>query len=266
MFKKLIVLLLVVCAWSLYFFLPHPSRIKALTPSRPFAPLQLKKPHIIRTLPHDTSAFTQGLFFDNGFLYESDGLYSASRLRVIDTHTGAVTYSTICDPSLFCEGLARNGDKMVQLTWQNNIALVYSFPALTLLGTVPYNGEGWGLTHDGTHYIMSNGSDTLLFRNNDFSISRRVCAVVTGGHPLTSLNELEYARGLIYANVWYSSSIFAISPATGAVVSRIDCDTLVNLANTGSDDEVLNGIAYDPQKNTFYLTGKKWRYIFEVSI
>jgi glutamine cyclotransferase len=198
-------------------------------------------------------------------MYESAGLYGKSSLRVIDALTGAVIRSVPVAPALFAEGCARLGPVLVQLTWREKTALVYSFPGCDVLRALAYDGEGWGLTADASHFYMSNGSDTLVVRAPDFTVKRKI-AVRLGGRPLKNLNELEFVNGRVYANVWYSDYIFEIDPAAGTVARIIDCAEIVGREAAGSADNVLNGIAYDPGPGLFYLTGKNWRKMFLVDL
>jgi glutamine cyclotransferase len=219
-------------------------------------------PNVIRTIPHDPHAFMQGLLFHNGFLYESTGLYGQSSLRCIDPANGNVIKNMpIAD--VFAEGLALVDSTLVQLTWKEKAAIRYALVDFKMIGAFSYEGEGWGLTSDGKSFIMSNGSDTLCIRSKNFAILKKV-PVTVSDRPLTNLNELEYANGKVYANVWYSNYIFEIAPASGKVTRIIDCTGVVQKAQTQSQDEVLNGIAYDPKAGTFYITGKNWQYMFEV--
>jgi glutaminyl-peptide cyclotransferase len=228
-----------------------------------FAPSQIV-PHVIRTIPHDTRAFTQGLLWYHGYLYESTGLYSQSSLRCIDPADGRIV-KAVPVPEVFAEGLCRMDSFLVQLTWKERAAIRYSISDLAMKGSFSYDGEGWGLTSDGTSFIMSNGSDTLYFRNKHFSITRKV-AVKYRGKPVASLNELEYVKGLVYSNVWYTTDIYVIKPSSGSVVRVIDCSSLMAQNGSQSDQDVLNGIAFNDKSGTFYVTGKNWRYIFEVKM
>ena len=221
-------------------------------------------PVVLRTIPHDTKAFTQGLFYHKGLLYESTGLYGQSSLRVIDPKDGNIINNiTVAD--IFAEGCARMDSSLVQLSWREKAALVYSLPSLRPSGSFSYAGEGWGLTADAASFYMSNGSDTVYVRDKKFSVKKKI-AVTLGGKPLSALNELEYVKGLLYANVWYTTSVYAIHPKTGKVVRIVDCASLVAKNASQNDQDVLNGIAYDSDTGTFFLTGKNWRYIFEVRL
>jgi glutaminyl-peptide cyclotransferase len=227
------------------------------------APLR-SVPFIVRTIPHDTKAFTQGLLWYKGVLYESTGQYGQSSLRSIDPVDGRIL-KNVPVPDVFAEGLCRMDSFLVQLTWKERAAIKYSLVDFSIKGSFSYSGEGWGLTTNGTSFIMSNGSDTLYFRNRHFSIIKKI-SVKNAGKPLVSLNELEYVKGLIYSNVWFNTSIYVIQPSSGKVVREIDCTPLVAKNGSPSDQDVLNGIAYNEKTGTFYITGKNWRYIFEVKM
>jgi glutamine cyclotransferase len=219
-------------------------------------------PTILRTIPHDPHAFTQGLLFHDGYLYESTGLYGQSSLRRVDPASGKVL-KNLPVADVFAEGLALVDSTLVQLTWKEKAALQYSLSDFKMVGAFSYDGEGWGLTFDGKSFIMSNGSDTLFRRSTAFALQKKI-PVTVAGRPLMNLNELEYANGKVYANVWYNNYIFEIMPLTGKVLKIIDCTAIIQKAQRQSDDEVLNGIAYDPKAGTFYITGKNWQYMFEV--
>lgn len=219
-------------------------------------------PTVILTIPHDPRAFTQGLLFHNGLLYESTGLYGQSSLRCIDPSSGAIL-KNIPIADVFAEGLALVDGTLIQLTWKEKAAIRYSLADFKMTGVFSYDGEGWGLTFDGKSFLMTNGSDTLFRRSKDFAVQKKI-PVTIDGNPLTNLNELEFANGKVYANVWYSNYIFEIQPATGKVTKIIDCTSIVQKAQTQSAEEVLNGIAYDPKAASFYITGKNWRSMFEV--
>jgi len=222
------------------------------------------QPRILRAIPHDTKAFTQGLLWHKGSLYESTGLYGQSSLRCIDPTTGAITKNSPV-PEVFAEGLCLMDSLLVQLTWKEGAAIKYSIADFSMRGSFSYAGEGWGLTSNGSSFIMSNGTDTLYTRNRHFSVTRKT-PVTLSGIPLTALNELEYVKGMVYANVWFNNNIYAIQPSTGVVVRIIDCSALVKENGSGSDQDVLNGIAHNDATGTFYITGKNWRYIFEVRL
>lgn len=223
-------------------------------------------PRILRQLPHDTLAFTQGLLVHDGYLYESTGSppNRESSLRRIDPQTGTLQKLIPVEKG-FAEGIAVLDDHLLQLTWQSEYALVYAMPQMIPEGKVLYRGEGWGLTTAGRKFLMSDGSDSLILRDSGFNSVQRL-GVTYRGTPLTNINELEYARKHVYANVWYSTSIFVISVQTGAVVQVIDCKPLIDIEQPPSPNNVLNGIAWNRETDTFYLTGKNWRTLFEVAL
>ncbi|MFP4416527.1 MAG: glutaminyl-peptide cyclotransferase [Chitinispirillaceae bacterium] len=221
-------------------------------------------PEIVRVFPHDTAAFTQGLIYQNNYIFESTGLYGHSTLRKIDPSTGEII-QLVPQENVFAEGLCWWEGKLVQLTWRENVAMIYEYPQLDVIGTFSYDGEGWGLTRHDDRFIMSDGSATLTVRDDQFYITDRI-EVTYQGRPLNQLNELESARGSIYANVWYSDMIFQIDPSSGSVVRIIDCSALVAQANVVGRENVLNGIAWREDTQTFFITGKRWPVMFEVRI
>lgn len=229
--------------------------------------ITLLQPSIIKTIRHDPDAFTQGLCIYHGLLYESTGLYGKSQIRTIDTTNGVVQEHRKVKSTFFAEGCALLDDKIYQLTWKKETCIVYDLENLKPVKTLTYSGPGWGLcTHtEKPLFFMSNGSDTIYERNSSFQVTRAI-PVTFNGAPLINLNELEYARGFIYANVWYSDIIFEINPTTGAVTRQIDCTNLVQQEAPASDECVLNGIAYDVANDRFYLTGKLWKKMFVVEI
>jgi glutamine cyclotransferase len=223
------------------------------------------KPTILRAVKHDASAFTQGLAIVGDTLYESTGLAGRSSLRRVSAANGAIATNTPV-PDVFAEGIAVFGGELVQLTWQDGFALRYDFPSLRAKTAMyKYTGEGWGLTNDSANFIMSDGSDTLYFRDGKFEITRRI-AVTLDGKRLINLNELEYARGYVYANVWHKDFIAEISPKDGRVNRVIDCSELVGIEKPASRENVLNGIAYCLRRDEWYLTGKNWKNLFVVKI
>jgi glutamine cyclotransferase len=235
---------------------PHPAGA-AVTPVRCI-------PRIVRILPHDTAAFTQGLVFNGGKLLESTGLYHQSSIRVLDTAGTMLVNHPLSGP-VFAEGCAVLSNNLYQLTWQGQHCFVYSLPGLVCIDTLSYTGEGWGLTADSTNLIMSNGTDTLYYRDRRFTLIATI-PVTSSGKPLGNVNELEFARGRIYANVWYSDYIFEIDPKSGIVKRIIDCSEIVSREAPASDEYVLNGIAFNPENGLFYITGKKWKTMFVVEI
>jgi glutamine cyclotransferase len=223
-------------------------------------------PLILQVLPHDERTFTQGLFFSNGLLYESSGLYGKSFIRTFKPQDNRTLSETIV-PDVFAEGIALWHGSLVALTWKEGSAVIYSLPGLAIKGSFHYEGEGWGLaTEEGKgRFYMSNGSDTIYVRDSLFAIVKKI-RVIMGGEPLKNLNELEIVGGRIYANIWYSPFIAEISRGNGAVLRLIDCRELIRAEAPASQENVLNGIAYNPETGNFYLTGKNWHKIFEVKL
>jgi glutaminyl-peptide cyclotransferase len=215
------------------------------------------------TYPHDTQAYTEGLIFDNGVLYESTGITSASSLRKVDLQTGKVLQQFNLSIGTFGEGLAAVDGSLVQLTWQNQVGYVYDKASFSLQRSFDVHGEGWGLTYDGQNLIMSNGSSTLTALNpQTYQVVNQI-NVKNGNEPLTNINELEYINGSIYANIWHSMKIAKINPQTGQVIGIID---LTGIYEQPSYDEVLNGIAYDSQNDRLFVTGKDWPNLYEITI
>ncbi len=218
---------------------------------------------ILKEYPHDTSSFTQGLVRSGQCLYESTGERGYSKLRKVRLADGKVIRERSLPSRYFGEGLALADGKLIQLTWTSGVAFVWDPETFEPAGQFSYQGEGWGLTFDGTWLIMSDGTNILTFRDpKSFAIWRRL-PVTLDGHPVENLNELEYVKGQVYANVWQSTQIMRIDPSSGKVTAVIDASTLPYRTRIPGND-VLNGIAYDPQKGTFLLTGKLWPRIYEV--
>lgn len=221
---------------------------------------------IVNTYPHLTTNFTQGLEFYKGNLYESTGQYGQSFVAEVDLKTGVVNPNKKMglDATHFGEGISILNDVIYQLTWQKQKCITYDLSNKIIpKGEFSYKGEGWGLTNDGRHLIMSNGTEQLHFRNPNSFLSERVIEVYDDKGPRLALNELEYIDGKIYANVWQSSDVLVIDPVSGRVLQVIDCSELVSKGQ-GPDREVLNGIAH--QGGKIYMTGKNWKQLFEVRI
>jgi glutamine cyclotransferase len=221
---------------------------------------------VIATHPHDREAFTQGLVFDDGVLYESTGLNGRSSLRKVNLQTGEVLQRRDIDPQYFAEGLTLFNDQFIQLTWQSNKGFVYDKATFAPLREWSYPTEGWGLTHDGKQLIMSDGSATLRFLNPEtFAVEREV-TVTEGGQPVVRLNELEYVNGEVFANVWQTDLIARIDPQTGRVNGWIDLSGLLSPADRAQPVDVLNGIAYDAAGDRLFITGKLWPKLFEIKL
>jgi glutamine cyclotransferase len=221
---------------------------------------------IVNSYPHDPQAYTQGLIFRDGHLYESTGLRGRSTLRKVKLETGAIVQQEHVDEEYFAEGLTDWRDRLVQLTWQSGLGFVYDLASLRLQSTFRYSGEGWGLTHDQNRLILSDGSDTLRFLDPVTFVERRRLTVRDGNTPIGQLNELEYVRGEIYANVWHTDRIARISPASGRVLGWIDLTGLLSKAYQLDGEAVLNGIAYDAVRSRLFVTGKLWPRLFEITL
>ena len=219
---------------------------------------------VVRRLPHDRSAFTQGLLaHTDGRIFESTGLVGHSTLREVELETGRVLRKIKVGDRLFAEGLARVGDRLWLLTWRDGSALEYRLEDFALLRRVRYQGEGWGLCFDGERLVMSNGTPVLTFRDPlSFDVVGTV-EVTRAGRPLPNLNELECVGRLVYANVWQTEEIVVIDPSTGEVSVTIDASGLLSPRQRQGTD-VLNGIAYLPKSGHFLITGKRWPLAFEV--
>jgi glutamine cyclotransferase len=217
---------------------------------------------VVKFYPHDTNSFTEGLVFDDGFLYESTGLYGNSSLRRVDLLTGKVNQQVNLQPQYFAEGIAVVGDEIVQLTWQSHLGFVYDKTSFRLLKQFQYPTEGWGLTYDGKDLIMSDGTANLYFLDPvSFRIIRHVTVHDSG--PITMLNELEYVNGTIYANIWMQEKIAVINAQNGEVLTWINLTGIQELTNHDQNN-VLNGIAYDTAGHRLFVTGKMWPHIFEI--
>jgi len=229
--------------------------------------LPIWKVKVVKVLPHDPTAFTQGLTFDNGVLFEGTGRYGQTRLKKIDPATGRTLAEVECDPRIFGEGIEVLGDDLYQLTWQNRVCLVYDKTTLQPRSKrFSYTGEGWGLTTDGKMLYMSDGSSILkVIDPADFKTLRRV-RVRDGRRPIEKINELEYMNDEILANVWYEDFVARIDPATGRVLGWIDLRGLLTAAERPDREMVLNGIAYDPATKRLWVTGKNWPKLFQVEL
>ena len=221
---------------------------------------------VIKTFNHDPKAYTQGLFFHNGFLYEGTGQNGSSSLRKVELETGKVIQSNNLEQDYFGEGITLFGDKIYQLTWTSGIGFVYDAETFKRLHTFNYTTQGWGLTTNGNELVMSDGSNTLYFMEpNDFSEVKKV-EVFDNYGPQKMLNELEYINGKIWANVYTTNRVVIIDPQSGAVVSEIDFTGILKNSDKTGNEDVLNGIAYDPTSKRIFVTGKNWPKLYQVEI
>lgn len=221
---------------------------------------------VVNVYPHDPTAFTQGLIYQDGYLYESTGLNGRSSLRKIELETGKVLKKRNINRKYFGEGLASNDGYLFQLSWRAGTGFVYNRDTFALENTFNYSGEGWGLTTYKGHLIMSDGSSTLRFLNPVHFKEIRQLQVSIDGKPLKKLNELEIVKGKIYANVWRTDQVVIISPVTGRVEGIVNLAGLLDKAESSLTANVLNGIAYDAAADRLFVTGKFWPSLFEIKL
>lgn len=221
---------------------------------------------IVRTYPHDPNAFTEGLLYLNGFLYESTGLNGQSSIRQVTLETGGIVRQHDIDPKYFGEGIVNWKDRLIELTWKSAIGFVYDLGTFNPISDFRYAGEGWALTRDGSHVYMSDGtSDLRILEPNTLAESGRI-HVTCEGRPIRNINELEWVKGEIYANIWQTNVIVRINPATGEVSGLIDVTNLHTLAGANRAVDVPNGIAYDAAGDRLFVTGKLWPTLYQITL
>jgi glutamine cyclotransferase len=252
----LLALLLVVLVWLSW------AGTNSVAETEPFFSYK-----IAAVYPHDPSAFTQGLVYHNGFIYEGTGLYGASSLRQVRLNDGVVTKGLLLPDNYFGEGIAIVDDRIYQLTWQENTGFVYDLNSFALLDRFTYPTEGWGLTYDGEYLIMSDGSSVLTYLDSqDYSRVKQIAVTSLAG-PVEHLNELEYIDGVIFANIWLEDLVVMIDPENGEVLGWIDFSELRTHLNVDPNRiDVLNGIAYIPETDQLVITGKLWPAVFAVEV
>lgn len=221
---------------------------------------------LVATYPHDATAFTEGLFYLDGALYESTGLEGQSDIRKVALKSGKVIARRVIDPPYFGEGIAPWKDRILSLTWRHRQGFIWSLADFAPLSTFRYEGEGWGMTQDGRSIIMSDGSAQLRFLDPDTQAEQRRITVTWNGRAVERLNELEYVRGEVWANIWYETKIARIDPATGAVIDWVDIAPLRKAAGVKDSEAVANGIAYDAVRDRLFVTGKNWPRLFEIKV
>jgi glutaminyl-peptide cyclotransferase len=221
---------------------------------------------IVRTFPHDPNAFTQGLAYSDGFLYEGTGLQGRSSLRKVRLETGQIVQRVDLAPEFFGEGITLVKNEVIQLTWQSHIGFVYNLSDFHLLRRFSYSGEGWGLTTNGREIFMSDGTSEIRVLDGGTLAEKRRFTVRDGETPIDQLNELEFVDGEIFANVWQTDRIARISPHSGKVVGWINLKGLLSPVYRLEAGAVLNGIAYDSNRKRLFVTGKLWPNIFEVRL
>lgn len=233
------------------------------TPSLP-APVSTYK--VIATLPHSTSSYTEGFFYHDGLFYEGTGLKGRSAVLVVEPSTGKVLQRRDLPPEFFGEGIIDWGHLIYEWTWQSHTGFIYDRFSLRPVGQFTYSGEGWGMTRTSQEIITSDGSSTLRFRDPATFKEIRHIVVKNGNTPIEQLNELEYVKGEIYANIWHSDRIARISPHDGHVIGWIDLTGLMPESRRVDNESVLNGIAYDAQHDRLFVTGKQWPAVFEIKV
>jgi glutamine cyclotransferase len=230
------------------------------------APIERCGYRIVQSYPHDATSFTQGLFWDEGHLYEATGQYGQSRVARLDLKTGRALIQTKLPSDQFGEGITRWGDQIVGVTWQNGVGHRWAIKDLKPLGTFKYDGEGWGVTMVGDSLVLSDGSSELKFFDPATMTEQKRVTVRFGGRPLAMLNELETIDGQVWANVWMTDLIVRIDPASGDIRSYIDLTGLRQDAGATGGDSVLNGIAWDAKKKRLFVTGKYWPKLYEIAL
>jgi len=245
------------------FFIYHYSNLEPSANSN-VIPVYTYK--VVNIYPHDRSAFTEGLVFEDGVLYEGTGLHEYSTLRRVELETGEILQICELPPQFFGEGVTVYGNKIIQLTWQSHIGFVYDKYSFKLLQEFNYPDEGWGITHDGKHLIMSDGTATLHFLDPETFKEISQIEVSANDIPVTRINELEYIQGEIYANIWQTERIARIDHLTGQVIGWIDLKGILSPEDDSETVDVLNGIAYDPKNSRLFVTGKFWPKLFEIEL
>ncbi|SEI61062.1 Glutamine cyclotransferase [Sphingobium sp. AP50] len=231
------------------------------------SPAQADTPwKLVRSYPHDTSAFTEGLFYLDGALYESTGLEGQSEIRKVALRTGKVLQRRVIERPYFGEGIVNWKDRLVSLTWRHGQGFVWKLADFTPVSGFRYDGEGWGMTQDGHSLIMSDGTAQIRFLDPDSLAEERRITVRWNGRPVDRLNELEYVKGEIWANIWYDTKIARIDPATGTIIDWIDVAALRKAAGATDSEAVANGIAYDAKADRVFITGKNWSKLFEIKV
>jgi len=239
----------------------------ALVPASGVAAIPVYGVKVVRAFPHDRGAFTEGLFYLDGWLYESTGQGARPAIRKVDLATGRVVQGRDISPKLFGEGIVAWRGKLIELTWKNHVGFVYDLKSFQPLGSFTYSGEGWALTTDGRRIIMSDGTPQLRFLDPVTLKETGRLTVTADGAPVKNLNELEWVKGEIYANIWLTDRIARIDPRSGRVVGWIDLTGLMPPHDVGDDpDAVANGIAYDAAHDRLFVTGKLWPRLFEIRL
>ena len=247
------------------------KRVLALIPllllgAAPVERVPVERVEIVRVFPHDSRAFTEGLLYLDGRIYESTGMEGRSSIREVRLEDGKVTKQAVIPPQYFGEGLVNWGTKLISLTWQNGIGFIWDRATFRKLGEWRYPGEGWALTHNGREIIMSDGTPRLRFLDPATLKEKRSVTVTAAGKLVSRLNEIEYVKGDVLANIWMTDRIARIDPATGRVKAWIDLSALSAGVPKRTTDDVLNGIAYDAKGDRLFVTGKNWPRLYQIRV
>ncbi len=221
---------------------------------------------VVNTFTHDPQAFTQGLIFHDGSLIESTGQNGKSSLRRVELKTGKVLQKVDVPGLYFAEGMTLFNGRIYQLTWQNHKGFIYDPSTFAKQGEFRYDGDGWGLTHDAESLILSDGTYQIRFLDPDTTAVKRTISIYDQGQPLREINELEYVKGEIYANIWHEDRIARIDPQTGRILGWVDLTGLLPAGSVTNEEAVLNGIAYDEVGDRLFVTGKLWPKLFEIRL
>ncbi|MDD5222511.1 MAG: glutaminyl-peptide cyclotransferase [bacterium] len=228
--------------------------------------IQISTYQIVNTFPHNPKNFTQGLVYENGFIYEGTGRNGTSSLQQVDLATGNARKTLDLSAQYFGEGIAVYQDKIFQLTWESHVGFIYDKESFAKIGDFTYSTEGWGLTFDGEHLIMSDGTSTLHLLDPGTLTETGTILVTDNSGPIDNLNELEFIRGEIFANIWPTDKIVRIDPQTGQVKGWVDLDGILSPEATTRPVDCLNGIAYDSENDRLFVTGKYWPSLFEIKL
>ena len=221
---------------------------------------------IVNTFPHDSTAFTEGLLYQDGFLYESTGRNGKSNIRKVELESGKVLQQHDLDPKYFGEGIVTWKNRIVGLTYKAETGFVYDLASFNPISEFHYSGEGWGMTKDDTHLFMSDGTSDLRILDPTTEAETGRIHVTCEGRPIKNINELEWIKGEVYANIWLTTVIVRINPTTGVVDGLIDVGNLLSLASQHQAVDVANGIAYDPAGDRIFVTGKLWPFLFQITL
>jgi len=230
------------------------------------APILTEQPRIVATFPHDPTAFTEGLIYLDGRLFESTGLEGQSVVREVRLEDGKVLREAEIESRYFGEGIVDWKGKLISLTWQHGIGFIWDRATFRKIGTFKYRGEGWALTRNDHEIVMSDGTPYLRFLDPETLKEKRRIQVTADGHPVSRLNELEWVKGEVLANIWLTDRIARIDPVTGKVKGWIDVSALSAQSGRRSRDDVANGIAYDRKKDRLFVTGKNWPVLYEIKL